>query len=188
MRTMTNLHVIASPGAQLSITPGLLCLTSSNSYKRSLIACWGADNSAKGINYRGLYVHQCQIDQINSWLIKNPCRPHKTRHTFLPYFQTQYTRIMIYRSWSSAPNQNDVIGSLAFTMKPPWDKTRSIWDILSFTSPRAREWVSEPTIERSARAKPTVLSKKVSELRKWTSKQTRKWPSTYTWILSCCEP
>ena len=74
-----------------------------------------------------------------------------------------------------------------------WGKTRSFWDIESFTFPRAREWVSKRTKEwaqRSKRAKRAVSSKQMSVRCEKTSKRTSEWPSgsTYIPILGSSEP
>ena len=83
-------------------------------------------------------------------------------------------------------NQQPIILSIHSTT-PRWDKTRSFGDILTFTFPRAQEWVSKREnewVERSRQAKRAVRGQRMSE----RCERTRRETSTYVPILGCSGP
>ena len=75
-----------------------------------------------------------------------------------------------------------------------WSKTEKNTEkiaIQSLTFPRVREWAkwvskrANEWVQRSARAKRVVRSKRTSERCERTSEWTSEWPSTYVSLLVC---
>ena len=64
-----------------------------------------------------------------------------------------------------------------------WDKTRSTWDILSFTIPRAWEWAKEQTNEHSGAREQSVQcgASSVEQANEWANEQMDERVAQY-WV------